>query len=104
MDIFCKDRKLNISDKYLRPGNPFGGSCLPKDVRALQRTSAEYGLPSKVLEAVEEVNNAQKYVMLNNCSANIKSSSVSCTYGRSKLNHFTQAQHHVQSSNSANIP
>jgi UDPglucose 6-dehydrogenase len=56
------DQRIGYS--FLYAGCGYGGSCFPKDVRALQRTSAEYGLPSKVLEAVEQVNNAQKHVML----------------------------------------
>lgn len=54
-----------IGYHFLYAGCGYGGSCFPKDVRALQRTSEEYGLQLKVLDAVECVNDAQKYVLLN---------------------------------------
>jgi UDPglucose 6-dehydrogenase len=53
-----------IGYHFLYAGCGYGGSCFPKDIRALQRTGAEYGLPLKVLEAVERVNDAQKSVLL----------------------------------------
>ena len=53
-----------IGYHFLYAGCGYGGSCFPKDVRALQRTGEEYGLPMKVLAAVELVNDAQKSVLL----------------------------------------
>jgi UDPglucose 6-dehydrogenase len=52
-----------IGYQFLYPGAGFGGSCFPKDVRALQRSATEAGRPLRVLSAVEEVNDAQKHVL-----------------------------------------
>jgi UDPglucose 6-dehydrogenase len=52
-----------IGYQFLYPGAGFGGSCFPKDVKALQRTAIEAGRPLRVLAAVEEVNQAQKHVL-----------------------------------------
>ena len=58
-----------IGYHFLYAGCGYGGSCFPKDIRALQRTGEEYGLPLKILQAVEEVNHAQKNVLLQKITA-----------------------------------
>ena len=60
-EIFVSDRKLNISPYYLRPGGAFGGSCLPKDVRALQYIAAEVGGNAQLIEALIRSNEAHKH-------------------------------------------
>jgi GDP-mannose 6-dehydrogenase len=50
MELLCRDTRLNVSSYYLRPGNPFGGSCLPKDVRALTQYGRGEGLQLPLLE------------------------------------------------------
>jgi GDP-mannose 6-dehydrogenase len=56
MKVFCEDTVLNISRAYLRPGFAFGGSCLPKDIRALLSMGSSNGIPLPLLEGVLETN------------------------------------------------
>jgi GDP-mannose 6-dehydrogenase len=64
MDLLCRDRTLNISPCYLRPGNPFGGSCLPKDVRALTQHGRQQGLQLPMLESLLPSNERHLHALL----------------------------------------
>jgi len=59
MRVFLMDRKLNVSEAYLRPGFAFGGSCLPKDVRALVHAAHAADLSLPLLSSVLPANDAQ---------------------------------------------
>ena len=58
-----------IGNKFIYPGIGYGGSCFPKDVKALARTGRENGHTMRILEAVEAVNDAQKSVLFNKINA-----------------------------------
>ena len=59
-DIFVSDTKLNISECYTRPGGAFGGSCLPKDVRALQYISTDVGANTHLIDSLLRTNESHK--------------------------------------------
>lgn len=60
MDLFCEDTKLNLSSYYLKPGFAYGGSCLPKDLRALRLIAHDNCVDTPVINAIEPSNQRQK--------------------------------------------
>ncbi len=66
--IFLSDTKLNISPYYMRPGGAFGGSCLPKDLRALQHLAGETGINAAIVDSVMRSNDAHKHFAYELCA------------------------------------
>jgi GDP-mannose 6-dehydrogenase len=70
--IFKSDTKLNLSAYYTRPGGAFGGSCLPKDVRALQYIAADTGSSTHLVDALIRSNEAHKHHQFLHATAGIE--------------------------------
>lgn len=73
MKIFIKDKQLNISPYYLRPGFAYGGSCLPKDLKALQTLAHDLYLDTPVIQSINKSNDIQikrAEKIITNCNKN----------------------------------
>lgn len=62
MEIFCKDKQLNISPYYFKPGFAYGGSCLPKDTKALRTLAHDLYVECPVINAINPSNEQQKKI------------------------------------------
>ncbi|MBG6201135.1 GDP-mannose 6-dehydrogenase [Labrenzia sp. EL_13] len=74
-EIFVSDTKLNISPYYMRPGGAFGGSCLPKDVRALQHIAGDSGANTPLVDSLLRSNDAHKHRMFHYAAEGLKDGS-----------------------------
>lgn len=59
MDIFCKDKQLNISPYYFKPGYAYGGSCLPKDLKGLQTLAHDLYIDTPIISNINRTNDVQ---------------------------------------------
>lgn len=59
MDIFCKDKQLNISNYYFKPGFAYGGSCLPKDLKGFQTLAHDLYVKTPVIQGIDVTNENQ---------------------------------------------